>query len=82
MGFYRAVRVNEAAPLALRPEPDRIVIEWRVIRPGCRLEESASVGTSTGCTTVRDTAMELTNGVARVYLSATAGTRFHRLRCD
>lgn len=82
MGFYRAVEASDAGPLTARLEPGRLILEWRVARPNCTVEETSHLGAPTGWTVVTNATVELTNGLARVHLTPTPGTRFYRLRCD
>ncbi|MBK9137279.1 MAG: Ig-like domain-containing protein [Verrucomicrobia bacterium] len=82
MGFYRALETSDAGSLTARLEPGRLILEWPVARPNCMVEETSHLGAPTGWTVVTDATMELTNGLARVHLIPTSGTRFYRLRCD
>jgi len=81
-GFYRAVEAAAAGPLSIRAEGGQFVIEWQPTRPNCTLEQSPALGAAQLWTPVPDAVVELTNGVARVTLAPSAGTRFYRLRCD
>lgn len=82
MGFYRAVEASDAGSLTARLEPGRLILEWRVARPNCSVEETSHLGAPSGWTVVTNATVELTNGLARVHLLPTSGTRFYRLRCD
>ena len=80
--YYRAVAEASAGTLTIRSAGGQHVIEWVPTRPNCVLEDATALGANSAWHPVSGADVVLTNGVARVILTPSQGTRFYRLRCD